>query len=205
MISDRHIRWRLKPAVWALSLAPLAWLAWLAVDGGLGANPIEFINRYLGDWAIRMLILALAVTPLRLLTGWNQVLRLRRLLGLFAFFYAVLHLSSYVGLDQFFDWAAIWKDILKRNYITVGMIDLIILLALAATSTSGMVRRLGGRRWTQLHRLVYVAGLGSAVHFVMMRKGFQIEPLVYGAIILGLLAVRTVVALKKRAGRKAGV
>ncbi len=184
-----------------LALSPLAWLAWLAFNGDLGANPIEFINRYLGDWAIRMLVLALAVTPVRLLTGWNQILRLRRLLGLFAFFYAMLHLSSYVGLDQFFDWAEIWKDILKRNYITVGMIDLLILLALAVTSTSGMVRRLGGRRWMRLHQLVYIAGLGSAVHFVMMRKGFQLEPLVYGAIILGLLAVRVVFALKKRTAR----
>jgi len=196
MISDHKIRWRLKPAIWLLSLAPLVWLAWLALYGGLGANPIEFTNRYLGDWAIRMLLLALAATPLRLLTGWNQVLLLRRLLGLFAFFYATLHLSSYICLDQFFDWAEIWKDILKRNYITVGIINFVILLALAVTSTAGMVRRLGGRRWIRLHKLVYVAGLGSAVHFVMMRKGFQIEPLVYGAVTVALLAARAGVTLK---------
>lgn len=198
------IVWIVKPAVWVLGLAPLAWLGWLVADTallggrGLGANPVEFINLYLGDWAIRILLVALAVTPVRILTGWKQVVRLRRLIGLFAFFYVVLHVANYVVLDQFFDWAAIWSDIVKRWYITVGMVGLLTLIPLAVTSTKGWIKRIGGRNWNRLHKIVYVSGAAACLHFFMMRKGLQLEPIIYGAIFVALMAVRAVEPLKRR-------
>lgn len=196
LTAEQRLRWVWKPLVWLACLSPLAWLAHLAFSGGLTANPIEFIIRYMGDWAIRMLFVALAVTPLRRLTGINQLQRFRRLLGLFAFFYVTLHVSSYVVLDQFFDWHAIWLDILKRWYITIGMTALLCLIPLAVTSTQGWIKRLG-KNWKQLHKLVYPAGLLACIHFYMMRKGFQIEPLVYGGIYAGLMAFRVVDTAQK--------
>lgn len=196
--------WIIKPLVWVLCLAPLAWLGWLVADAvlfqgrGLTANPVEFINRYLGDWALRGLLVALAVTPVRILTGWKQVVRLRRLLGLFAFFYVVLHVSSYVGLDQFFNWAAIWEDIIKRWYITVGMVGLLCLIPLCVTSTKGWIKRIGGRNWNRLHKTVYLAGAAACLHFFMMRKGLQYEPLVYAAVFAALMAMRLIEPLKRR-------
>ena len=130
------------------------------------------------------------MTPVRILTGWKQVVRLRRLLGLFAFFYVALHVANYVGIDQFFDWAAIWEDIVKRWYITVGMVALVCLIPLAVTSTKGWIKRIGGKNWNRLHKAVYVAGAAACLHFFMMRKGFQYEPIIYGAIFGGLMAMR---------------
>lgn len=190
MTTDTLIRRKLKPLVWVLSLAPLGWLAWLAYTDAMSANPIEFLNRYLGDWALRFLLITLAITPLRIITGWAQIIRFRRLLGLFAFFYVVLHLSSYIGVDQFFAWGEIWKDIVKRTYITVGMAGFILLLALAITSTKGMIKRLGGKNWNRLHKTVYAAGALGCLHFFMMRKGVQLEPIVYAGILLSLFTVR---------------
>ena len=196
--------WIIKPIVWALCLAPLSWLGWLVVDAfffggrGLSANPVEFINLYLGDWAIRILLVSLAVTPVKILTGWKQVVRLRRLLGLFAFFYVALHIANYVILDQFFDWLAIWNDILKRWYITVGMIGLLCLIPLAITSTKGWIKRIGGKNWNKLHKLVYVAGAAACLHFFMMRKGIQLEPIIYSGIFLGLMIVRMIEPIKQK-------
>ncbi|MEK9754950.1 MAG: protein-methionine-sulfoxide reductase heme-binding subunit MsrQ [Rhodospirillaceae bacterium] len=202
MTPNQRIRWVAKPAIWLLALAPLAWLVWLALNQQLGPNPAESMNRFLGDWAFRLLLVALAVTPLRLLTGNATVVRFRRLLGLFAFFYVALHLASYVAVDQFFDWKAIWNDIVKRTYITLGMAGFVILLALAATSTKGMIKRLGGKGWNRLHKGVYLAGALAAVHFIMMRKGFQLEPLVYAGILALLLAARLLPA-RRRASHQA--
>lgn len=202
LTKETRIRWVMKPLVWIACLSPLGWLGWLASSGGLGANPIEFLNLYLGDWAIRMLLVALAVTPVRRITGLNELQRFRRLLGLFAFFYVTLHVSSYVGLDQFFDWNAIWQDIVKRWYITVGMAALLCLIPLAVTSTSGWIKRLG-KNWLRLHKLVYVAGALACLHFFMMRKGLQLEPLVYAAIFAGLMAFRAVDTTKKRLAKRA--
>lgn len=202
LTKETRIRWVMKPVVWIACLSPLGWLGWLASSGGLGANPIEFLNLYLGDWAIRMLLIALAVTPVRRITGLNELQRFRRLLGLFAFFYVTLHVSSYVGLDQFFDWNAIWQDIVKRWYITVGMAALLCLIPLAVTSTSGWIKRLG-KNWLRLHKLVYVAGALACLHFFMMRKGLQLEPLVYAAIFAGLMAFRAVDTTKKRLAKRA--
>lgn len=176
-------------AIHALCLVPLVWLAGRAALGDLGANPIETVNRFLGDWALRLLLLTLAVTPLKRF-GFPLLAPHRRKLGLFAFLYAVLHVTSYVVLDQFFDWSAIGRDILKRPYITIGMGVLTILAALAATSTDAMVRRLGGARWRNLHRLVYVAAVGGVIHFLLMVKLDLREPLILGGILFLLLVAR---------------
>lgn len=202
MTPNNRIRWIAKPAVWVLCLAPLGVLVWRIVNQDLTANPAEFMNRYLGEWALRILWLALAVTPLRIITSWNQAIRFRRLLGLFAFFYVTLHVSSYVVADQYFDWLAIWNDIIKRTYITLGMGALVILVALALTSWGAMVKRLGGKNWIRLHRGVYITGVCAAIHFIMMRKGFQIEPLIYAGILAALLATRLGPILKKRQAQK---
>ncbi|MFD1627213.1 sulfite oxidase heme-binding subunit YedZ [Azospirillum griseum] len=182
-------RWA-KPVVFALALVPLVWTVWLAWTGELGAEPILESVKQSGLWALRFLLIALALTPLRVFTGVAALARFRRMLGLFAFFYASVHLLTYVGLDQFFDWHAIGTEILKRPYITIGMGAFVILTALAATSTDGMVKRLGGKRWRALHRGVFLAGLGGCLHFLMLVKGWQTAPLVYGALCAGLLALR---------------
>jgi len=205
MTRNDVIRKIVKPAVFAACLGPLAWIAWTAYSSGfgpsgpLGANPIEYINRYLGDWAIRFLLMALAITPVRGITGWNAIMQFRRMIGVYAFFYVCLHMSSYIGLDQFFNWAEIWKDITKRTYITVGMVNFFLLAPLAATSTQGMIKRLGGKRWVKLHKLVYPAGILACIHFYMMRKGVQLEPIIYAAICAVLLGYRLVKYLQKKA------
>jgi len=181
-----------KPLVFILSLAPAIWIATLVFTGQAGANPVEALNRFLGDWALRFLLLVLAITPLRKLTGWNQLARFRRMIGLYAFFYAALHVTSYVVLDQFFDWQTIWADIVKRTYITVGMACILMLLPLAITSTNGMIKRLGGKRWKALHTLVYPAGIAACLHYFMMVKADIREPLIYGAILAVLLGYRLI-------------
>lgn len=182
---------RLKPLVFILSLLPTMYLWWAGATGQLGANPIEALIRGHGDWALRFFLITLAVTPARLLTGWHGLIRFRRMLGLFAFFYAAIHLLGYVVLDQFFAWPAILADILKRPYITVGMSALLLLVPLAATSTRRMQRRLGGRRWQALHRLVYPAAALAVLHFYLMVKADTREPLVYAALLALLLLLRT--------------
>ncbi len=205
MTRNDVIRKIVKPVVFAACLGPLAWIAWTAYSSGfgpsgpLGANPIEYINRYLGDWAIRFLLMALAITPVRGITGWNAIMQFRRMIGVYAFFYVCLHLSSYIGLDQFFDWAGIWKDITKRTYITVGMANFFLLAPLAATSTQGMIKRLGGKRWVKLHKLVYPAGILACIHFYMMRKGVQLEPIIYAVICTVLLGYRAAKHFQKKA------
>lgn len=204
MTPEIRLRWIAKPLVFALCLGPLAWLLWqvfsggLAPAGGLGANPIEAINRFLGDWALRFLLVTLAMTPLSGVIGRPTPIRFRRMLGLFAFAYAIMHISSYVGLDQRFDWGDIWGDIVKRNYITVGMATFLILVTLAATSTKGMIRRLGGARWVKLHRLVYAAGIAGVFHFTMMVKADLREPMAYAAVLAVVLGYRVVRRKKRR-------
>lgn len=158
--------------------------------GGLGVNPIEAVIRNLGDWALRILILALAVTPLRRLTGRPEIARYRRMIGLWAFAYVTMHLLCYVVLDQFFDWASIWKMILKSKFILVGMLAFALLLPLAVTSTNGMIRRLGAARWRRLHKLAYPAGVCGAIHYIWMVKADITQPMIYMFILLVLLAMR---------------
>jgi len=168
----------------------LAGLAWLFYTGGMTANPIEFLNRYLGEWALKFLLFALIITPLRGITGWVGVTRFRRLLGLFAFFYAGLHFTSYIGIDQFFNWKDIWADLIKRTYIAIGLGALVILAVLAATSNKKTIKKIGGKNWNRLHKWVYVAGLAGCLHFFMMRKGVQEEPLYYLLFLILLLVYR---------------
>lgn len=190
MDRNRQIRWIAKPAIFIAALTPLALLLWRAAQNDLGANPIETINRFTGDWVLRFLLITLAVTPLRRIFGWNTLLRFRRMLGLFAFFYVCLHFLSYAWLDQFFVFEDIVKDVTKRPYITVGFACFLLLIPLAATSTNSMIRRLGGKRWQQLHRLVYVIAIGGVIHFLWLVKSDLTQPLIYGAILALLLGIR---------------
>jgi sulfoxide reductase heme-binding subunit YedZ len=190
----------LKPAVFLLCLIPFVQLGFNAYTGNLGANPIEAITRFTGSWALIILISSLAVTPLRRVTGWNELIKFRRMLGLFAFFYAVLHFATYMVLDLYFDFPAILKDVLKRPYITVGFTALVLMIPLAFTSTAGMIRRLG-KRWQQLHYLVYAVGILGVVHFYWLVKADITRPAQYGAVLAILLAHRLVV--KWAARRKA--
>jgi sulfoxide reductase heme-binding subunit YedZ len=182
----RHIG---KPLLFLLCLLPLLRLIWLAMTNGFGANPIEFITRSTGTWTLVGLLLTLSVTPLRRLTAWNELIRYRRILGLFAFFYACLHFTTYIWLDQFFDPESIARDIIKRPFITVGFAAFVLLLPLAFTSSRGMIRRLG-RNWQRLHRLIYAIALLGVLHYLWLVKKDVTQPLVYGAVLLILLALR---------------
>ena len=179
-----------KGLVFLAALIPFVKLAWLGWNDGLGANPIEKITRTTGYWTLTFLLITLTATPLRTLSGWNWPVRWRRMLGLFAFFYACLHFLTYLVLDQFFDWPAIVKDIAKRPYITVGFPAFVMLIPLALTSTNNMVRRLGGKRWKMLHRLVYVIAIAGVVHFWWLVKKDITEPLQFAAVLTLLLGFR---------------
>ncbi len=179
-----------KPLLFALALVPFGWLLWKGLADRLGANPIEAITRFTGDWTLRMLLLTLAVSPLRSLCGWTWVMRFRRMLGLFAFFYALLHFATYLVLDQFFAWEHIVDDIAERPYITIGFTSFVLLIPLAVTSTNTMMRRLGGKRWQRLHRLVYATAVGGVVHFLWLVKADLREPLIYAVILALLLGYR---------------
>jgi sulfoxide reductase heme-binding subunit YedZ len=180
----------LKSGIFLLCLLPLAfYLQRLYVDE-LGANPIEALTRGLGTWALNFLLITLLVTPLRRFSGWNWLIRLRRMLGLYCFFYALLHLGTYLWLDQFFDWMAIAKDIFKRPFITVGMLTFVLLLPLAITSNSFALRRLGGRRWQKLHRAIYAIGLLALLHYSWMVKADIAGPLWYAAALAVVLGLR---------------
>jgi methionine sulfoxide reductase heme-binding subunit len=178
-----------KPVVFLLALAPLGWLIVRALTGRLSANPIEDITLTTGIWAFRLLLITLAITPLRRVTGWNRVIQYRRMLGLFAFTYATVHLLTYLVLDQGLAFAFIFRDIAKRPYITAGMTAYLLMLPLAITSTAGWIRRLG-RRWQLLHRLVYISAIAAALHFIWKVKVVIGEPVYYAAILGFLLAFR---------------
>jgi methionine sulfoxide reductase heme-binding subunit len=181
--------------IFGLCLLPLLRLIVLGAGGGLGANPIEFITRSSGTWTLLGLLVTLSVTPLRRLTGRADFLRYRRMLGLFAFFYACLHFVTYLWLDQFFDLVAIAKDIVRRPFITVGFAALVLLIPLAVTSNQAMMRRLG-RRWQMLHRLVYPIALLGVVHYLWLVKKDITQPLIYGGVLALLLAARLPWAVK---------
>ncbi len=188
----------LKGGLFLLCLWPFVYMVWGFFSHQLGANPIDTVTRLSGLWALRFLLITLCVTPLRWLTGLNQLVRFRRMLGLFAFFYATVHMLLYLGLDQFFDWSEIWRDIIKRPFITVGFINFVALLPLVMTSTNKMVKRMGGRRWKKLHRLSYFVAAAACVHFLMLVKADIREPVVYIVILTGLLGVRLVHAARQK-------
>ena len=181
---------RLKPWVFAACLIPLGLLVWRGFTGGLTANPIEFITHRTGDWTLRFLLIALAITPLRRVTGWNGLAQLRRMLGLFAFFYVSLHFSTYLVFDFFFAFDLIFDDIVERPFITAGFTGFVLLIPLALTSNYRMTRRLGGKRWRRLHRLVYVAAVAGVVHYLWLVKVDIGPPLIYAGILAVLLGAR---------------
>jgi methionine sulfoxide reductase heme-binding subunit len=187
-------------AIYVAGMLPAVWYFYLGFTDQLGADPQKTLERLLGLWALRFLILALTITPLRRLGGPNLV-RYRRAIGLLAFYYASLHLTVYMLLDQGLDLAAVWADIVKRPYITVGMLAFLLLVPLAVTSNAPMIRRLGGAAWQRLHRLAYVAAAAAAIHFVMVVKAWPPEPLIYSGLVAVLLLFR-LTRLQKRGGRR---
>src|SRR5437899_4518457 len=191
------IRW-FKPVIFLACLGPLAHLGWKAYTSALGANPIEVITRSTGDWILRFLLITLAITPIRKLTGQLWLIRYRRMFGLFAFFYGVLHFLTYIWLDKFFDLHEMLADVAKRRFITVGFTGFVLLIPLAITSTAGWIRRLGGRRWNLLHRLIYVSALAGVIHYLWLVKADIRKPLQYAAILALLLGYRIFVWLQSR-------
>jgi sulfoxide reductase heme-binding subunit YedZ len=186
-----------KIAVYIVGFIPAFWLFYAGITDQLGADPMRYLEQGLGLWALRFLIATLTVTPLRQLFNVN-LLRYRRALGLLAFYYAVLHLLTYLVLDQGLDGAAIVADIVKRPYITIGMATFVILVPLAVTSNNAAIRRMGGQAWAKLHRLVYLAAIGAALHFLLVVKSWPPEPLVYAAIVAVLLGYRLVRSMVKK-------
>ena len=196
----------LKPFIFAAALGPLAWLVWAALTGNLSANPLSDITNETGIWTLRFLCITLSVTPLRRLTGWHWLIRFRRMFGLFAFFYGTLHLLTYVIVDRFagLDFpdgivavrtlrdlaVSVVQDIGKRPFITVGFTGWLLMVPLALTSTAGMIRRLGGRRWNLLHRLVYVSAIAGPVHYWWLVKADVRRPVTYGLVVATLLVFR---------------
>lgn len=179
-----------KIAVFLLCLAPLSWLAWRAWNQNLTANPIEYITHFTGDWTIRFIVFTLAVSPLRKLLHLPDLIRFRRMVGLFAFFYGSLHFLTWFAIDKFFDFHEILKDVAKRPFITAGFTAFFLMLPLAATSTAGWIRRLGGRRWQRLHQLIYATAIAAVVHYYWLVKSDIRLPLFYGALVALLLAYR---------------
>jgi len=190
MLTAKQVSW-LKGALFVLALVPLARMAYLTVTGQL-VDPLEFITRGTGDWTLYFLCFTLVVTPLRKLSGWNWLIKLRRMLGLYTFFYGLLHFMTFLWFDHFFDLQEMWKDVLKRPFITVGFTAFVLLIPLAVTSSNGMIKRLGGKRWQWLHRLVYVIAPLAILHFWWMKAGKHnfAQPILFGVILGSLLLAR---------------
>jgi len=191
-------RWT-KVVVFLACLVPVALLAWGFHKDALGANPVEKIEHETGDWTIYFLLITLTVTPVRKVANLPMLIRFRRMLGLYAFFYGLLHMTTYVWLDQGFDWPALWKDVLKRPYVTAGFVGLVLMIPLAATSTAWAIRKLGGKKWQMLHRLVYFSALAGVIHYYWLVKADVRKPLLYGAILLTLMLYRAAIWTRKKA------
>jgi len=186
-----------KVLVFALCLVPLLWLGWRAYNGRLTANPIEYITHYTGDWTLRFVILTLFVTPLRKVLNWPELIRYRRMLGLYAFFYGTLHFLIYLCIDKFFAWSDILEDIGKRRYITVGFLGFVLMVPLAVTSTAGWIRRLGGKRWQLLHRAIYITVIAGVIHYYWLVKSDVRLPIFYGVLATLLLGYRLLAARRR--------
>jgi len=186
-------QWRrrvLKPALWFACLTPIALLVYDGFTDNLTANPIEKITNTTGIWTLRLIVATLAISPLRWATGWNQLIQYRRAVGLFAFFYGSLHFMTFFLFDHRFDFRAMWEDVLKRPYITAGFTGFVLMIPLAVTSTTGWIRRMGGRRWNLLHRLIYITALAGVLHYFWKVKLDATNPVYYGVVVIALLAVR---------------
>jgi len=196
----------MKLPVFALCLVPFGQLAWRALHNNLTANPIEYITHQTGDWTMIFIVITLAVTPARKLLRVPELIRFRRMLGLFAFFYGFLHFSTWIGLDKFFDWADMLADVRKRTFITAGFTGFVLMIPLALTSTAGWIRRLGGKRWLALHRLIYFTAIAGVVHYYWLVKSDVRKPVFYGILVALLLALRVgfwLVARRAKAEGKA--
>ena len=194
-----------KIAIFLAALIPLERLVWKALHDGLGANPIEVITHSTGDWTLIFLLITLSVTPLRRLTRQYWLIGLRRMFGLFAFFYGCLHLTTYVWLDKFFDVNAMLADVAKRRFITAGLAGFVLMIPLALTSTKGWIRRLGGKRWQALHRLIYLSAAAGVIHYIWLVKADLRAPLSYAFVLLVLLGYRIIASIASRAKATAGV
>jgi sulfoxide reductase heme-binding subunit YedZ len=179
-------------------------LLWRYYQNDLTANPIEFITHTTGDWTIRFLVITLAITPVRKLLKLPALIKYRRMMGLFAFFYVCLHFTTYIYLDKYFDMHEIWLDVLKRRFITVGFAAFVLLIPLAITSTAGWIRRIGGKRWQWLHRVTYICAILGVIHYYWLVKSDVRKPLMYAAMVAVLLAYRLIVWLRARGQRPAG-
>ena len=213
MSADRRIRWVAKPLVFASALIPFSYLVWRGLNGNLTADPLTEVTNETGIWTLRFVVLTLALTPLRRISGWNVLVRFRRMIGLFAFFYASLHFLTYVVGDRFasLDFPdgfvavstlqnlllAMWEDIAERPYITVGFIGFVSMVPLALTSTKGWIRRLGGRNWQRIHRLVYLTGIAGVTHYWWKVKADTLHPAIYASIVAVLLGFRLVLSLRR--------
>ena len=182
----------LKPALFVACLSPLAWLVYNMFFGDLGANPVETITNTTGIWTLRLLAITIAITPIRWLTKWNRIITFRRMIGLFAFFYGTVHFLIYFVLDRSLMLDGLWEDIVERPYITVGFTAFVLMIPLAVTSTQGWIRRLGGKRWNLLHKLVYVSAALGVVHYWWKVKLDVTDPMVYAAIVAALLGARVI-------------
>jgi sulfoxide reductase heme-binding subunit YedZ len=191
--NQKQVSW-IKGVLFALCLVPFARLALFTATDNLGANPIEFITRNTGDWTLYFLCITLAITPLRKISNWVWLVRMRRMFGLFAFFYVCLHFTTFFWFDHFFDLSEMWKDVLKRPFITVGFIAFVMLIPLAITSTNKMIRRLGAKRWQWLHRLIYIIAPLGVLHFWWMKAGKNLlaQPILFTAIVGALLLARLI-------------
>jgi sulfoxide reductase heme-binding subunit YedZ len=190
-IAEPYFSKVIKPSIFIIALLPVFYLIWGVFSDALGANPIETIIRDLGEWALRFLLITLSISPLRRLTGMAQLLRLRRMLGLYVFFYASLHLSIYLWLEQSFDWWEVWLDIVERPFITIGMLSFILLVPLAVTSTRAAIRKLG-KNWLRLHQLIYPIAIFTVLHFWWLVKIDTQEPMIYALILTILLSERLI-------------
>jgi len=194
----------IKVAVFLAALLPLAWLVWKALHNDLGANPVEFITHATGDWALIFLLSSLAITPLRKLTKFPDLIRFRRMLGLYAFFYASLHLLIFAGLDHHFNWAEVVPDVYKRPFVTAGFTAWLLMLPLALTSTTWSIRKLGGKNWQRLHWLVYFSAIAAVVHYWWLVKKDITDPLIYAVILGVLLGFRIATQLVQRTKKHHG-
>jgi methionine sulfoxide reductase heme-binding subunit len=192
-----------KVVVFLSCLIPLDIFIWRAFQENLSANPIEFVEHWFGDWTMRFLLITLSITPLRKLLRLPLLIRFRRMLGLFAFFYACLHFSAWIGLDRFFNLQDMWADVLKRRFITVGFAGFVLLIPLAITSTASWIRRLGGKRWRMLHRAIYLTATLGVIHYYWLVKSDERKPLQYAAILAVLLLWRLGIWLYSRSKRAA--
>ncbi|MFA9274339.1 MAG: sulfite oxidase heme-binding subunit YedZ [Candidatus Aquirickettsiella gammari] len=199
-LSNRQLQF-LKFIVFVFSALPFLRLGYAVYQDNLGANPLEYITRNTGDWTLYFLCITLAITPLRKLLAWHWLIRLRRMLGLYSFFYASLHFLTFLWFDHFFDISDMWRDIVKRPFITVGSIAFVLLLPLAITSNNAMIRRLGGKQWQLLHRLIYLIAPLGVLHYFWMKAGknLLLQPLLFAAIVSALLGVRLYWRLQSKA------